>query len=107
MILLGAGDSKAEGMVSILRVLRWTRFMRLLRAARIVRSVKSNAVMRKLAFHFRLSKDYVMVAKGCFRVSAMLLILVHFFACIWYAIGKSYDNGWVQVNALATADVEE
>jgi len=85
-----------------------TSIMKSLRMARLLRLVRIQKVMATLIERIR-SEKLILVA-SITKILFLILVIPHVFACIWYALGRSDQNGqntWMQASGLAEKSVGE
>jgi len=83
---------------TIFKAMRFFRFLRILRLLRL-------AKMKKILEHmeYRITSDGMQLVLSMVKLVAGFGILVHFTACIWYALGTSVENGWPSYDAAEGA----
>lgn len=88
MDLLGRGGGQDE-----LQAGRTLRIIRFLRILRLMRLLKLGALMAPILdnFSYGVTVMYFLVLKIILGV----LVMNHFMACFWFAVGASGDDGWV------------
>lgn len=79
MVVGDVSDAKALKMVKSVRLLRQLRMLKLLRLMRIARLLRS-----KTKISYAVSKSMYFIKIG--KLVAVVLLLAHFMACIWYSI---------------------
>eukprot|EP00928_Gymnodinium_smaydae_P067772 TRINITY_DN5076_c1_g2_i1.p1 TRINITY_DN5076_c1_g2~~TRINITY_DN5076_c1_g2_i1.p1 ORF type:complete len:871 (-),score=151.29 TRINITY_DN5076_c1_g2_i1:61-2529(-) len=92
-LLLGGENDTADSTSSIARTLKGARFFRLLRLVRLLRIVKIDALLQKLKE--RVNSNYLLLCISIGRLLTAIVVLIHFLACAWYALGKISAKGWI------------
>ncbi len=95
----GVGDDNSSSRVSqSTRIIRILRFFRFIRVIRLIRVLKLKNMFGKLESFINLSPALNALA-GFLRLSAIILFIAHWIACIWHLIGDlengSAANTWI------------
>ena len=79
-------------LVKVLRIFRFVRAIKILRVLRIIRALKGMT-------HRIFARRSTMICK-CIRCFVYMLLMAHYFACIWYAVGyytqEQGKDSWLQ-----------
>lgn len=78
-------DSSAKS-TSLVKYARMLRFMRLARVAKLEHYL--NEALGNL------NSSLLLLVVGMVKLIIVLLVVVHFIACLWYAVGSSGSGGW-------------
>lgn len=81
------------------------RIIRLLRALRLLRLVKLQSKFAELVQHIR--SEVLETMAGLARMTCSMLMLAHYIACGWYAVGRylEADMTWLLANEMDQNDV--
>lgn len=86
--------NKISALTNILRILKFAKFSRLIRVAKLM----NNSILEDLIY--KSSKIFGVIA-DLTKLLTILIILCHWFACIWYYIGLTNEvNSWLIYNNL-------
>jgi len=91
--LAGLSDSGSSRVSQSTRIIRILRFFRFIRVIRLIRVLKLKNIFGKLESFINLSPALNVLA-GFLRLSAIILFIAHWIACIWHLIGDM-ENGSV------------
>lgn len=80
------------------RTIRGVRALRLLRLMRLMRVVKLGPFLDKLESKLESQPVFIFVM-GVIRLSAVLLMVCHWSACIWYAVGTASEDSKLEPNS--------
>lgn len=83
--LTGAPSASNDNSAGIARVARTVRVFRMLRIVRLLRLPKLFRKMREL--HARIGSELLRVCFQMWGIMGIMIILTHFVACGWYAVG--------------------
>jgi len=102
--LEGRGGAETVGLTRITKSMRIARVLRVLRIARIL---KVRAMLEQLDEHIR--SEYLSTVMGIVKIIVSIVVVNHFFACAWYALGNLPGHGeqrWVaQLEARTPGEV--
>merc|ERR1719253_2317032 len=87
LLILGSGREFSSSLRSV-RIARFARLLRLLRLPRMKRLI--NNMMKQI----RSTSVKLMLA--LIGHVSLILVVAHLLACVWYALGASSSEGWVQ-----------
>jgi len=68
--------------------------LRVVRCLRLLRLVKLEQTLRE--FQVSVNSNYVILSMGIMKLVVGLVFTNHILACIWYALGNAFDDGWVR-----------
>lgn len=85
--------------VGVAGTTRTARYLRVLRAVRVTRLYKLLPMMQK--FEDTIISASVLLVFKIMKIVVGLVLLNHAFACLWFELGVSQPDGWVQQDAFA------
>lgn len=89
----------ASKLVRTLKVIRIIRFLRLLRLLKLRRILQE--------FHEHINSESASIMMSLCTLVVFLLVINHFFACLWYAVGSSEEVSWVTVHDMVDRSILE
>lgn len=93
-VVMEAGDNDVVSSASSLRALHALRFLRVLRI------IKLKTVLQGFEQKFS-NSNMLVLGVSIFQRLFALIYINHVFACMWYTLGKSTSEGWVNEEKLA------
>jgi len=92
----GSSESSAGSSVKLLRSLRLFRMVRLVRILRLRKTMESISDL--------VDSEYISIVVSILKMLALLLIVNHVIACVWFWIGDLHGGGgWIEAHQLNDA----
>lgn len=91
--------SDAAPLARTLRTTRVVRAMRYFRLVRLLRAIKVNKFLDD--FKHRTNNEFTLVGMKLGKLLAVVAILAHLLACIWYSVGD-VERGWIYTQGVAS-----
>lgn len=98
---LGGGSATGGGLVDVARLsklMRLVRLLRILRLLRVVKFLRISAKLMDMVINFLNFSEGLWEFMGIFKLVFSVVVINHFIACAWYAVGDNepYEETWIR-----------